>query len=153
VSEWCHKRFTCGFFCYLWQVGLLDEEKILPLGREITAVGTLSVSLDGTPVIKPSGCLPVFLTDLTRDQLLLDLANGRNVLFWMGIAATIVATGVLGYALIKYVQTDPSRDFPLSQENFQVLRKIFLHVYCETVKISCSNASYLPVLIGNEKFP
>jgi E3 ubiquitin-protein ligase MUL1 len=40
-------------------------------------------------------------TDLTRDQLLLDLANGRNVLFWMGIAATIVATGVLGYALIK----------------------------------------------------
>jgi hypothetical protein len=93
------------------------------------------------------------VTDLTRDQLLLDLANGRNVLFWMGIAATIVATGVLGYALIKYVQTDPSRDFPLSQENFQVLRKIFLHVYCETVKISCSNASYLPVLIGNEKFP
>ncbi|KAH8962292.1 hypothetical protein BDL97_05G093200 [Sphagnum fallax] len=83
------------------KVGLLDEEKILPLGREITAVGTLSVSLDGTPVIKPSGCLPVFLTDLTRDQLLLDLANGRNVLFWMGIAATIVATGVLGYALIK----------------------------------------------------
>jgi hypothetical protein len=45
--------------------------------------------------------------DLTRDQLLLDLANVRNVLFWMGIAATIVATGVLGYALIKYVQTDP----------------------------------------------
>ncbi|CAM6076810.1 unnamed protein product [Sphagnum tenellum] len=93
--------FLQAMFGRRYPVGLLDEEKILPLGREITAVGTLSVSLDGTPVIKPSGCLPVFLTDLTRDQLLLDLANGRNVLFWMGIAATIVATGVLGYALIK----------------------------------------------------
>ncbi|CAK9876776.1 unnamed protein product [Sphagnum jensenii] len=93
--------FLQAMFGRRYPVGLLDEEKILPLGREITAVGTLSVSLDGTPVIKPSGCLPVFLTDLTRDQLLLDLANGQNVLFWMGIAATIVATGVLGYALIK----------------------------------------------------
>jgi hypothetical protein len=44
-------------------------------------------------------------TDLTREQLLLDLANGRIVLFWMGIAVTTVAVGVLGYALIKYAQT------------------------------------------------
>jgi hypothetical protein len=65
------------------------------------------------------------VTDLTRDQLLLDLANGRNVLFWMGIAATIVATGVLGYALIKYVQTDPSCDFPLSQEIFKFSGRFF----------------------------
>jgi hypothetical protein len=152
VSEWCHKRVTCGFFCHLWQVGLLDEEKVLPLGREITAVGTLSVSLDGTPVIKPSGCLPVFLTDLTRDQLLLDLANGRHVLFWMGIAATIVATGVLGYALIKYVQTDPSRDFSLSKENFQVLRKIFLHVYCVDCLHSATSSRFHVVMLHTCQF-
>jgi len=53
--------FLQAMFGRRYPVGLLDEEKILPLGREITAVGTLSVSLDGTPIIKPSGCLPVFL--------------------------------------------------------------------------------------------
>ncbi|CAK9255562.1 unnamed protein product [Sphagnum jensenii] len=93
--------FLQAMFGRRYLVGLLDEEKILPIGREITAVGTLDMSLDGYPVIKPSGCLPIFLTDLTREQLLLDLANGRIVLFWMGIAVTTVAVGVLGYALIK----------------------------------------------------
>jgi hypothetical protein len=91
-------------------------------------------------------------TDLTRDQLLLDLANGRNVLFWMGIAATIVATGVLGYALIKYVQTDPSHDFPLSQENFQVLRKIFLHVYCVDCLHSATSSRFHVVMLHTCQF-
>jgi hypothetical protein len=61
----------------------------------------------------------------------------------MGIAATIVATGVLGYALIKYVQTDPSRDFPLSKENFQVLRKIFLYVYCVDCLHSATSSRFM----------
>lgn len=43
------------------QVGLLDEEKILPLGAEITAVGELYSAPDGTPVIKSSKRLPIFL--------------------------------------------------------------------------------------------
>jgi E3 ubiquitin-protein ligase MUL1 len=43
------------------QVGLLDEEKILPLGREITAVGVVNMSSDGSPVIKSCNHLPVFL--------------------------------------------------------------------------------------------
>jgi E3 ubiquitin-protein ligase MUL1 len=43
------------------QVGLLDEEKILPLGREITAVGVVNTSSDGSPVIKSCNHLPVFL--------------------------------------------------------------------------------------------
>ncbi len=92
VSEWCHKRFTCGFFCHLWQVGLLDEEKILPLGREITAVGTLSVSLDGTPVIKPSGCLPVFLyIALTFCSAFIEYSIKCMLLFAIPLAATRIS--------------------------------------------------------------
>jgi len=45
------------------QVGLLDEEKILPVGQEITAVGTLGMMPDGKPVIKPCKKFPVFLYD------------------------------------------------------------------------------------------
>ena len=45
------------------QVGLLDEEKILPVGQEITAVGTLGTMPDGKPVIKPCKKFPVFLYD------------------------------------------------------------------------------------------
>jgi hypothetical protein len=64
VSWLVHNDAVMGylqFFFFMCQVGLLDEEKILPIGREITAVGTLDMSLDGYPVIKPSGCLPIFL--------------------------------------------------------------------------------------------
>jgi len=44
-----------------FQVGLLDEEKILPVGAEITAVGELHSAPDGTPVVKSSKRLPIFL--------------------------------------------------------------------------------------------
>jgi E3 ubiquitin-protein ligase MUL1 len=83
------------------QVGLLDEEKILPLGREITAVGVVNTSSDGSPVIKSCNHLPVFLTQYTRDQLLAELSNGTKVLFWMGIAFSTVAAGVLCYSIVK----------------------------------------------------
>jgi E3 ubiquitin-protein ligase MUL1 len=43
----------------------LDEEKILPLGAEITAVGLLQTAPDGTPVVKSSKHLPIFLYVLT----------------------------------------------------------------------------------------
>jgi hypothetical protein len=45
------------------QVGLLDEERILPVGQEITAVGILDALPDGKPVIKPCCRLPIFLYD------------------------------------------------------------------------------------------
>ena len=35
---------------------------------------------------------------------MLELARGTNLLFWLGIAATTVSVGVLGYAIAKYVQ-------------------------------------------------
>ena len=47
-------------------------------------------------------------TERTRDQLMLELARGTNLLFWLGIAATTVSAGVLGYAIAKYVQISPT---------------------------------------------
>lgn len=44
----------------------MDEEKILPLGAEITAVGVLQIAPDGTPVVKSSNHLPVFLYVLLK---------------------------------------------------------------------------------------
>jgi len=84
-----------------YPVGLLDEEKILPLGAEVTAVGVLSTTSDGSVVIKSCKRLPMFLTELTREQLLIELANGTKVLFWMGLAVSTVAAGVLGYSILK----------------------------------------------------
>ncbi|KAH9568103.1 hypothetical protein CY35_03G060000 [Sphagnum magellanicum] len=93
--------FLQAMFGRRYPVGLLDEEKILPLGREITAVGVVNMSSDGSPVIKSCNHLPVFLTQYTRDQLLAELSNGTKVLFWMGIAFSTVAAGVLCYSIVK----------------------------------------------------
>lgn len=84
-----------------YPVGLLDEEKVLPPGKEITAVGILSFAQDGQPVIKSSKHLPCFLTELRREQLVAEIAIGTKVLFWTGIVFSTVAMGVLGYAVFK----------------------------------------------------
>ena len=39
----------------------MDEEKILPPGKEITAIGILDRDIDGQPVIKSSNQMPFFL--------------------------------------------------------------------------------------------
>lgn len=48
------------FFIIFFKVGLLDEEKILPLGKDITAVGVCSFK-GGIPEIKSCEDLPYFL--------------------------------------------------------------------------------------------
>ncbi|KAL3680253.1 hypothetical protein R1sor_023209 [Riccia sorocarpa] len=44
-----------------YPVGLLDEEKILPVGQEVTAVGLIRAFADGDPIIFSSQHLPCFL--------------------------------------------------------------------------------------------
>lgn len=106
-----------------YPVGLLDEEKILPLGAEITAVGVLHTAPDGTPVVKSSKRLPIFLTEFTREQLLVELASSTKVLFWMGVAVSTVAAGVLGYSLVKnwtrWKQRQQQRQSQNNSENRQ----------------------------------
>lgn len=45
---------------FFLKVGLLDEEKILPLGKDITAIGICSLR-NGIPEIKSFKDLPYFM--------------------------------------------------------------------------------------------
>lgn len=118
--------FLQAIFGRGYPVGLLDEEKILSPGREITAVGILDRIIDGQPVIKSSKQLPLFLTELTKDQLMIELATHTKVLLWTGILFSTCAMGVLGYALFrnwrKYKEWKLDRERRREQDRLSVER-------------------------------
>ncbi|KAL0009824.1 hypothetical protein SO802_004932 [Lithocarpus litseifolius] len=92
--------FLQALFGHEYPVGLLDEEKILPLGKDITAVGMCSFK-NGVPEIKSCKDLPYFLSDLTKDQMIVDLAFRSKILLWGGIAFGSLSIGILGYAVMR----------------------------------------------------
>ncbi|XP_059456911.1 E3 ubiquitin-protein ligase SPL2 [Corylus avellana] len=92
--------FLQALFGHEYPVGLLDEEKILPLGKDITAVGVFSFK-NGIPEIKSCKDLPYFLSDMTKDQMIIDLAFRSKVLLWSCIALGSLSIGVLGYAVVR----------------------------------------------------
>ncbi|CAA0814594.1 E3 Ubiquitin ligase family protein [Striga hermonthica] len=107
-----------------YPVGLLHEEKILPLGKDITAVGVCNLK-DGIPEIKSCEDLPYFLSDLNKDQMVAELSTKRNVLMWSGLVFSSVAIGILGYCIarnwVKWKarrsrQVDNSADIPSDAE-------------------------------------
>ncbi|XP_075663935.1 E3 ubiquitin-protein ligase SPL2-like isoform X3 [Castanea sativa] len=89
-------------------VGLLDEEKILPLGKDITAVGMCSFK-NGIPEIKSCKDLPYFLSDLTKDQMIVDLAFRSKILLWVGVAFGSLSIGILGYAFMRWKEWRQNR--------------------------------------------
>ncbi|KAI5077929.1 hypothetical protein GOP47_0007753 [Adiantum capillus-veneris] len=93
--------FLQAIFGRGYPVGLLDEEKVLSPGKDITAVGLLDRAVDSQPVIKSSKQLPLFLTELTKEQLMVNLAMHTRVLLWTGILFSTCAVGVLGYAFFR----------------------------------------------------
>ncbi|CAJ1950769.1 unnamed protein product [Sphenostylis stenocarpa] len=92
--------FLQALFGHEYPVGLLDEEKILPLGKDITAVGLCSLN-NGIAEIKSCKDLPYFLSDLSKDQMILDLSIKTKILFWGGIALGSMSVGILGYAVVR----------------------------------------------------
>ncbi|KHN43831.1 Mitochondrial ubiquitin ligase activator of nfkb 1 [Glycine soja] len=92
--------FLQALFGHEYPVGLLDEEKILPLGKDITAVGLCSLK-NGIAEIKSCKYLPYFLSDLSKDQMIMDLSIKTKILFWGGIALGSMSVGVLGYAVVR----------------------------------------------------
>ncbi|KAK4591358.1 hypothetical protein RGQ29_021533 [Quercus rubra] len=92
--------FLQALFGHEYPVGLLDEEKILPLGKDITAVGMCSFK-NGVPEIKSCQDLPYFLSDLTKDQMIVNLAFRSKVLLWGGVAFGSLSIGILGYAVMR----------------------------------------------------
>nr|GMC53871.1 E3 ubiquitin-protein ligase SPL2 [Ipomoea batatas] len=93
--------FFQALFGHQYPVGLLHEEKILPLGKDITAVGICS-SIRGIPEIKSSNSLPYFLSERTKDQMIVELAFKRQVLLWSGVVFGSLAIGILSYAAVRY---------------------------------------------------
>jgi len=92
--------FLQALFGHEYPVGLLDEEKILPLGKDITAVGMCSFK-NGVPEIKSCKDLPYFLSDLTKDQMIVNLAFRSKILLWGGVAFGSLSIGILGYAVMR----------------------------------------------------
>ncbi|XVF25218.1 hypothetical protein REPUB_Repub13aG0194200 [Reevesia pubescens] len=92
--------FLQALFGHEYPVGLLDEEKILPLGKEISAVGIFGFN-NGVPEIKSCKDLPYFLSDMTKDQMLLDLAFKTKILLWSSIVLGSLSIGILGYAFVR----------------------------------------------------
>ncbi|TKY64263.1 Mitochondrial ubiquitin ligase activator of nfkb 1 [Spatholobus suberectus] len=92
--------FLQALFGHEYPVGLLDEEKILPLGKDITAVGLCSLK-NGIAEIKSCKDLPYFLSDLSKDQMIVDLSIKTKILFWGGIALGSMSVGILGYAVVR----------------------------------------------------
>ncbi|KAH7294995.1 hypothetical protein KP509_27G027900 [Ceratopteris richardii] len=70
--------FLQAIFGRGYPVGILDEEKILPPGKEITAVGVLDTALDKQPVIKSSKQLPLFLNWKKYKEWRLDRERRRE---------------------------------------------------------------------------
>ncbi|KAG8380158.1 hypothetical protein BUALT_Bualt07G0164400 [Buddleja alternifolia] len=83
-----------------YPVGLLYEEKILPLGKDITAVGICNLK-DGILEIKSCKDLPYFLSYLTKDQIVADLSVKTKVLMWSGLVFGSLAVGILGYSIAR----------------------------------------------------
>ncbi|XP_052176322.1 E3 ubiquitin-protein ligase SPL2 [Diospyros lotus] len=92
--------FLQALFGHEYPVGLLDEEKILPLGKDITAVGLCSLK-DGIAEIKSCKDLPYFLSDMTKDHMVADLAFKTKVLLWSSIALGAFSIGIISYSAIR----------------------------------------------------
>ncbi|KAJ3673652.1 hypothetical protein LUZ60_005644 [Juncus effusus] len=83
-----------------YPVALVDEEKILPIGKQITAVG-ICKSQNGSIEIKSCEDLPCFLSEKTKEEIEIDLTLATKTLFWSGILLGTVSIGILGYAIYR----------------------------------------------------
>lgn len=83
-----------------YPVGLLNEEKVLSIGTQISAVGVCRF-IDGIPQIKSSQALPYFLTEMSKDQLVEDMAFKTTCLLWGGLLLGSLSVGILGYATMR----------------------------------------------------
>ncbi|XP_074288571.1 E3 ubiquitin-protein ligase SPL2-like isoform X1 [Silene latifolia] len=83
-----------------YPVCMVDEEKVLPLGKDVTAVGVCS-SKDGVTRIKSCEDLPYFLGEKTQDQMITDLSCKSEILFMSGIIVGFVSIAVLGYVITR----------------------------------------------------
>eukprot|EP00271_Cylindrocystis_brebissonii_P019436 TRINITY_DN589_c0_g2_i1.p1 TRINITY_DN589_c0_g2~~TRINITY_DN589_c0_g2_i1.p1 ORF type:complete len:557 (+),score=80.73 TRINITY_DN589_c0_g2_i1:34-1671(+) len=82
-------------------LGVLEEERLLKPGTELTAVGRLESNQEGAPVVKAAAHLPVFLTRLPRKELLLNMVHESQWYLGASLLFSTVAIGILSFSLHK----------------------------------------------------
>ncbi|KAL6137430.1 hypothetical protein ACLB2K_062722 [Fragaria x ananassa] len=92
--------FLQKIFGHDYPIGLQDEEKILPVGVEVSVVGTCNFQ-NGIPEIKSCSDLPYFMSLLDKEELVLDLEQKTNKLFWAGVGLGLLSVGILCYAAVR----------------------------------------------------
>ncbi|KAL5726402.1 RING-type E3 ubiquitin transferase [Ranunculus cassubicifolius] len=76
-------------------VGLI-EEMLLPLGKEVTAVGNCSLQY-GNPQIEACQDFPYFLSDMTREEMSVYLNCERAAWFWSTLICGTLSVGILAF--------------------------------------------------------
>ncbi|KAI4381833.1 hypothetical protein MLD38_007868 [Melastoma candidum] len=92
--------FLQALFGHEYPVGVIDEERILPLGSEISAVGVCTYKT-GVPEIRSCKDLPYFLIEKTKDEMLVDLALTMKRLYWSSIIIGSASLIVLGVSIVR----------------------------------------------------
>ncbi|EPS62392.1 hypothetical protein M569_12398 [Genlisea aurea] len=93
--------FLCALSGLKFPIGLLYEEKILPVGKDVTAVGICHLK-DGIPEIKSCKDLPFFLCELRQNEMVSGISMEMNILKWSGIVLGTVAVGIVGYSISRH---------------------------------------------------
>ncbi|WVZ55673.1 hypothetical protein U9M48_006305 [Paspalum notatum var. saurae] len=84
-----------------YPIALLDEEKILPVGKVLTAIGLLRAKGDGSVEITSCPDIPFFLSELTKDEMQAQLASRSRILFWGSVVLGTLSVGLLGHAIYR----------------------------------------------------
>ena len=82
-------------FGHGYPVALLDEEKILPVGKEISVLELHKLNDEGVIEIKLSRELPCFLSELTKAEVEADLALNVKILLWSGLGLGGLSVDIL----------------------------------------------------------
>ncbi|CAD6209822.1 unnamed protein product [Miscanthus lutarioriparius] len=84
-----------------YPIALLDEEKILPIGKKITAIGLCHVKDAESVEITSCPEIPFFLSELTKDEMQAQLASRARILFWGSIVLGTLSVCLVGHAIYR----------------------------------------------------
>ncbi|KAJ8539328.1 hypothetical protein K7X08_013580 [Anisodus acutangulus] len=93
--------FLQALFGHHYPVGYWMKKRFCHLENIFTAVGVCN-SKDGTFEIKSCKDLPYFLSDMTKDQMLVDLAFKTKVLLWSGVELCLVQLQLVSLAMLNW---------------------------------------------------
>lgn len=84
-----------------YPIALLDEEKILPIGKKITAIGLCRAKNAESVEITSCPEIPFFLSELTKDEMQAQLASRARILFWGSIVLGTLSVCLVGHAIYR----------------------------------------------------